>query len=236
MSAPACETTGPRLLVVDDEESVRTTIVNSLTRAGYEGDTAGDGREGLGRVSEAVHYAHQHLIVHRDLKPGNILVTSAGTPKLLDFGIAKLLDEESGTGDPTVAAMQALTPDYASPEQILGGSVTTASDVYSLGVLLYELLTGHRPLEIKGRALSEAVDTLREQEPERPSTVVGREGAHDPDDEEAHPLDEDYLRAMRYGMPPNGGLGLGVDRLVMLFTGQTTIREVILYPHLREKG
>jgi serine/threonine-protein kinase len=102
-------------------------------------------------VCDAVQHAHAHLIVHRDLKPSNILVTPEGRPKLLDFGIAKLLgvdDEEGATV--TVAAARPLTPEYASPEQISGGSVTTASDVYSLGVLLYVLLTGRHPYAAPG--------------------------------------------------------------------------------------
>jgi eukaryotic-like serine/threonine-protein kinase len=95
-------------------------------------------------VCEAVQHAHQRLIVHRDLKPGNVLVTAEGRPKLLDFGIAKLLDPEATT-DGTVSVAQMMTPEYASPEQQAGGRITTATDVYALGVVLYELMTGRRP-------------------------------------------------------------------------------------------
>lgn len=97
-------------------------------------------------VCEAVRYAHQNLVVHRDLKPGNILVTDEGVPKLLDFGIAKVLTRTRGP-EVTTATERRLTPEYASPEQISGAMVTTSSDVYSLGVILYELLAGRRPFD-----------------------------------------------------------------------------------------
>src|SRR5215472_3394471 len=93
------------------------------------------------RVCEAVSYAHRQLVIHRDLKPGNILVTNKGEPKLLDFGVAKLLDTELDPGLTTLVAPRMLTPDYASPEQVRGEFVGTASDVYALGAILYELLT-----------------------------------------------------------------------------------------------
>ena len=104
------------------------------------------------KVCNAVSFAHQNLVVHRDLKPQNILVRDDGTPVLLDFGIAKLIESDGGGN--TVSGL-ALTPDYAAPEQIRGENITTATDVYSLGVILFEILTGKRPFELAGKSLSE---------------------------------------------------------------------------------
>ncbi len=106
-------------------------------------------------VCEAVQYAHSRLIVHRDLKPANILVTDDGMPKLLDFGIAKLLDDDGGTEEITRVTDRLLTPEYASPEQTRGEAVTTASDIYTLGVVLYELLSGNRPYEVSSSSPAE---------------------------------------------------------------------------------
>ncbi len=104
------------------------------------------------RVCDGVAHAHQHLIIHRDLKPSNILVDAAGHPKLLDFGIAKLLDETriDDTRDVTHTVERLLTPSYASPEQLNGSAQTTATDVYSLGAVLYKILTGRSPRESDG--------------------------------------------------------------------------------------
>jgi serine/threonine-protein kinase len=124
------------------------------------------------QVCAAVHYAHQSLVVHRDLKPGNILVTADGTVKLLDFGIAKLLPADGDDSTVTQAGGRAYTPDYASPEQLLGRQVGTRSDVYSLGVVLFELLTGKRPFELAGKSAGEAERLVVDVPPPRPSSVI----------------------------------------------------------------
>ena len=129
-------------------------------------------------VCGAVHTAHQNLIVHRDLKPSNILVSAEGVPKLLDFGIAKLLDDRQAlqhTLAVTHADIRVMTPDHASPEQVRGQPITTASDVYVLGVVLFELLTGTRPFIIPSLRLRDIERVICEQEPVRPSAVFADE-------------------------------------------------------------
>lgn len=124
------------------------------------------------QVCSAVSYAHRNLVIHRDLKPSNILVTADGRPKLLDFGIARLMEEGDDTHHLTAAGERALTPDYASPEQLNGNVITTASDIFSLGLLLYELLTGRNPFRQKrltGEQTGNRTDRL-----EKPSSAVLR--------------------------------------------------------------
>ncbi len=155
------------------------------------------------QVCAAVHFAHQNLIVHRDLKPGNILVTPAGVPKLLDFGIAKLLEPEPSSV--TRIDLRPMTPEYASPEQVRGEAITTASDVYSLGVLLYGLLAGRLPYRASARDQQSLIKAICEENPPRPSSIIGRvkeakklEGsAAEPAPEPRSPAGDGEARALR---------------------------------------
>jgi non-specific serine/threonine protein kinase/serine/threonine-protein kinase len=146
------------------------------------------------QVSEAVQYAHQRLVIHRDIKPSNILVTADGVPKLLDFGIAKLLDPSADSG---ATVMRALTPHYASPEQIRGELSTTASDVYSLGVLLYRLLTGRSPYNGDTSTPHGLARAVCEGNPVRPSTAI----CNSEDNRSESPTNAGLIRSKREDSP-----------------------------------
>lgn len=156
------------------------------------------------RICSAVSYAHQNLVVHRDLKPANILVSRDGVPKLLDFGIAKILSPVAGGG---ITIQPAMTPDYASPEQIRGEPLSTASDIYSLGVLLQEILTGRRPYSFAGKPPFEIIRLISEQPPGGPAT-----GSADLDAIIAKALSQDPSRRYPSAEALSADIGRFLDR------------------------
>jgi serine/threonine protein kinase len=168
-------------------------------------------------VCSAVQYAHRRLIVHRDIKPNNILVTREGSPKLIDFGIAKILDPEASDGiNQATTGLRVLTPAYASPEQVKGEPITTASDVYSLGVVLYELLTGHPPYRVALRTPETLARAACEQEPEKPSLAVRRTAfATEEGREEVTPETVSASRQSRPGKL-SAQLGGDLDNIILM--------------------
>lgn len=149
------------------------------------------------KACQAVSFAHQNLIIHRDLKPSNILVTPNGELKLLDFGISKILDEEQIEGSDTLTMLGAMTPDYASPEQIKGETVTTATDIYSLGVVLYKILTGTLPYDLSGKTKVNLLKTIGETEPSTPSLQNTNPGSAVRNPQLKGDLDNIILKAIR---------------------------------------
>jgi eukaryotic-like serine/threonine-protein kinase len=156
-------------------------------------------------VCSAVHYAHQHLVIHRDIKPGNILITSDGIPKLLDFGIAKILDPTllGENAAVTLAGLWVMTPEYASPEQLRGEAITTATDVYSLGLVLYEMLAGHCTYHLANHPPHEIARAVLESDPEKPSTAIRRKDEIAEQGKEKAPATPELISRLRADSPEN---------------------------------
>ena len=150
------------------------------------------------RICDAVQFAHQNLILHRDLKPGNLLITPGGQPKLIDFGVSKLFTNEVDfSTHQTQTTHPTFTPGYSSPEQLNGQPTATTSDIYSLGVILYELLTGHLPHRVAGESLADLLNTVSNVEPDRPSEVVKQTSARQNEDEKVAHADSKTIASQR---------------------------------------
>lgn len=164
-------------------------------------------------VCSAVHYAHQNLIVHRDLKPSNILITPSGEPKLLDFGIAKLLDARHSAHTLAVTHIdyRVMTPAHASPEQVRGDVITTASDIYVLGVLLFEMLSGRKPFQLVGSRLTDMERIICEQEPPAPSAMIERTAQESPEQ-----LDDIVARRSTTGARLQKDLRGDLDAIILM--------------------
>ena len=172
------------------------------------------------QVCSGVQHAHQNLIVHRDIKPGNILVNAQGVPKLMDFGIAKVLNPQLAAviGDPTELGYRVMTTEYASPEQVRGDPIGTSSDIYSLGVVLYELLTGRRPYRFRTRLEEEIKRVVCDSEPARPSTAVTQQESFVTSAGETRVVDPTELARKREGLPEKlrRRLAGDVDNIVLM--------------------
>jgi eukaryotic-like serine/threonine-protein kinase len=190
------------------------------------------------KVCSAVNYAHQNLIVHRDLKPNNILITSDGNPKLLDFGIAKLLakDQSINTFPQTEDGTRFMTVEYASPEQVTGGKITTSSDVYSLGVLLYELLTGHLPYRLKNKFPQEVEKIITSVNPEKPSTIITKSKKVLTDDGNVNESSADEISKLRGSNVEKlkRRLSGDMDNIILMALRKDPERRYISVQHLSE--